>query len=91
MGIGHLPEGRKTVRSTGVYKRKSGGDGKVELYKAQLVAQGYMQNYGTDYETFCPAVRQESLRVLLSLSAQHKLKLHQVNVTIRPSSMATLK
>ena len=63
-------------------KMKTGADGNVERYKARLVAQGYTQKYGTDYdETFCPVVRQESLRVLLALSVQHKLKLHQVDVT----------
>ena len=38
--------------------------------------------YETDYdETFCPVVRQESLRVLIALSVQSGLKLHQVDVT----------
>ena len=63
-------------------KMKAGPDEKVERYKAQFVAQGYMQKYGTDYdETFCPAVRQEFLRMLFALSVQHGLKLHQVDVT----------
>ena len=40
------------------------------------------QKYETGYdETFCPVVRQESLRVLLALSVQYGLKLHQVDVT----------
>lgn len=77
-----LPPGRKTVGSKWVYKQKTGPDGSVERFKARLVAQGYTQQYGTDYdETFCPVVRQESLRVLLALSVQHGLKLHQVDVT----------
>ena len=77
-----LPPGRKTVGSKWVYKLKTGADGKVERYKARLVAQGFTQKFGTDYdETFCPVVRQESLRVLLALSAQYGLKLHQVDVT----------
>ena len=76
-----LPPGRKPVGSKWVYKVKTGADGKVERYKARLVAQGYTQKYGTDYdETFCPVVRQESLRLLLALSAKYRLKLHQINV-----------
>ena len=40
-------------------------DGEVERYKARLVAQGFLQKFRTDYdETFCPAVRLESLRKL---------------------------
>ena len=49
----------------------------VERYKARLVAQGFTQKYGSDYdETFCPVVRQESLRVLIAFSVQYGLKLH---------------
>lgn len=77
-----LPASRKIVGSKWVYKVKTGADGSTERYKARLVAQGFTQSYGTDYdETFCPVVRQESLRVLIALSVQYGLKLHQVDVT----------
>ena len=77
-----LPTGRKTVGSKWVYKVKTGAHGSVERYKARLVAQGYTQKFGTDYdETFCPVVRMESLRALLALSVQFGLQLHQVDVT----------
>ena len=77
-----LPNGRKTVGSKWVYKVKTGVDGSVERYKARLVAQGYTQKLGTDYdETFCPVVRMESLRALIALSVQFGLQLHQVDVT----------
>ena len=47
-----------------------------------MVAQGYTQKFGTDYdETFCPVVRMESLRTLLALSVRFGLQLHQVDVT----------
>lgn len=42
---------------------------KVERLKAQLVAQGLTQKYGTDYdETFCLVVRLESIRTVIALS-----------------------
>ena len=77
-----LPKDRKTVGSKWVYKLKSGPDGSIERYKARLVAQGFSQKYGTDYdETFCPVVRLESLRTMIALAVQHGLKLHQIDVT----------
>ena len=77
-----LPTGKKAVGSKWVYKIKTGADGAPERYKARLVAQGFTQQFGSDYdETFCPVVRQESLRVLIALSVQYGLKLHQVDVT----------
>ena len=68
--------------TSGYLFQMSGADGTPERYKARLVAQGFTQRFGSDYdETFCPVVRQESLRVLTALSVQHGLKLHQVDVT----------
>ena len=77
-----LPVGKKVVGCKWVYKVKTGADGSVQRYKARLVAQGFTQKYGTDFdETFCPVVRQESLRLLMALSVQHGLTVHQIDVT----------
>ena len=76
------PVGQKIIGCKWVYKIKTGEDGSVQRYKARLVAQGFTQKYGTDFdETFCPVVRQESLRLLMALSVQHGLTLHQIDVT----------
>ena len=77
-----LPEGKRAKGNKWVYKVKTGADGLIERYKARLVAQGFSQKYGDDYdEMFCPVVRLESLRVLIALAVQYGLKLHQVDVT----------
>ncbi|PIK49150.1 polyprotein [Apostichopus japonicus] len=77
-----LPEGRKAVGSKWVFKVKSCADGSVERYKARLVAQGFSQKFGVDYdETFCPVIRFESVRNVLALSVQNDLKVHQMDVT----------
>lgn len=77
-----LPSGRKPVGSKWVFKVKTDENGKVERYKARLVAQGFTQKFGADYdETFSPVVRLESLRTLIALSVQQGLQLHQVDVT----------
>ena len=77
-----LPKGRKAVGSKCVFKAKTDSDRYVERLKARLVAQGFSQKFGLDYdETFCPVVRLESVRALIALSVQQGLQLHQVDVT----------
>ena len=77
-----LPANKKTVGSKWVFKVKTGEDGSVQRYKARLVAQGFKQKYGADFDkTFCPVVQQESLHLLMALSVQHGLVLHQVDLT----------
>lgn len=77
-----LPAGRKVVGSKWVYKIKRDADGNTERYKARLVARGFTQKFGEDYDqTFSPVVRFESFRALMALAAKYGLKLHQMDVT----------
>ena len=77
-----LPKDKKTVGSKWVFKTKRSANGTVERHKARLVAQGYSQRYGQDYdETFSPVVRFESLRTVIALAVQNGLKLCQMDVT----------
>ena len=77
-----LPKGRSPVGSKWVFKVKTGADGLVEHYKARLVAQGYSQHFGTDYdETFCPVIRLESLHALIAFGVQNGLLMHLIDVT----------
>ena len=77
-----LPKDRKPVGSKWVFKRKIKADGSVERYKARLVAQGFSQKAGQDYdETFCPVVRFESIRSIVAMAASNGMLLHQMDVT----------
>ena len=61
---------------------KVGPDGSIERHKARLVAQGYSQKYGLDYdETFSAVVRTESARTVIALEAKNNLLLHQMEAT----------
>ena len=64
-----------------VFKNKQGEDGVVVRNKARLVAQGFCQKEGIDYEeTFAPVARLEAIRILLAFSASKGFKLYQMDV-----------
>jgi hypothetical protein len=64
---------QSVVDSKWIYKIKQQADGSVERYKARLVARGFTQRPGYDFdETFSSVVRYESLRMLFALSAQKR-------------------
>ncbi|XP_023874512.1 uncharacterized mitochondrial protein AtMg00820-like [Quercus suber] len=77
------PEGEYIIGIKWIFCNKIGEKGKVICNKAHLVAQGYSQVEGLDFdESFSPIVCMESIRVLLALACQLKFKLYQMDVKI---------
>jgi hypothetical protein len=75
------PPGARVLGSRWHLKKKRGSDGKVVRYKARLVAQGFSQRPGIDFEeTFAPVARQSSLRVVLALAATEDWELDNMDV-----------
>ena len=53
----------------------------MQRYKARLVAKGYKQRECIDYrEVFAPIARLETIRLMISLAAQHRWKIYQLDV-----------
>lgn len=70
------PEGMKPITCRWVLREKTDG-----RYKARLVARGFEQKEGIDYEeTFSPVARHASIRLLLSHAASEKMKLVSFDV-----------
>ena len=76
-----LPQGVKPIGCKWVYKIKKRVDGKVETYKARLMAKGYTKKLGFDYEeTFSPVAMIRSIRILISLIAYYDYEIWQMDV-----------
>jgi hypothetical protein len=63
------------------YRIKYNQHGEIDKYKAQLVAKGFAQQEGIDYEeTFAPTTKWNTIRSTLALTAQKGWKVHQMDV-----------
>jgi hypothetical protein len=75
------PPNCKPIGTKWVWKNKEGENGELVRNKSRLVAQGYSQQEGIDYEeTFAPVACLEAIRILLAFSVAKGFKLYQIDV-----------
>jgi hypothetical protein len=73
--------GHKAIGLKWVFKVKKDPDGNITKYKARLVARGYAQREGVDFdEVFAPVARIETIRLLIALAAQQGWQVHHMDV-----------
>jgi hypothetical protein len=76
-----LPAGQRAIGLKWVFKIKKDEHGNITKHKAQLVAKGYVQRQGIDYEeVFAPVARMESVRVFLAVAAHKSWSVHHMDV-----------
>ncbi|GJV65122.1 putative ribonuclease H-like domain-containing protein [Tanacetum coccineum] len=76
-----LPRGKHAIGTKWVYRNKKDKRGIVVRNKARLVAQGYTQEEGIDYdEVFAPVARIESIRLFLAYASFMGFIVYQMDV-----------
>jgi histone deacetylase 1/2 len=83
-GTWHLvpyKRGMNVINCKWVWKIKRKADGSIDRHKGRLVAKGFKQRYGLDYEdTFSPVVKIATIRLVLSVAISRGWCLRQLDV-----------
>ncbi|KAK2364611.1 cysteine-rich RECEPTOR kinase [Trifolium repens] len=75
------PPSHQVIGTRWVFRNKLDENGIIIRNKARLVAQGYNQEEGIDYEeTYAPVARLEAIRLLLAYACNMNFKLYQMDV-----------
>nr|GFA80778.1 retrovirus-related Pol polyprotein from transposon TNT 1-94 [Tanacetum cinerariifolium] len=74
------PEGKSIIKTKWIFKTKKDKSSLVIRNKARLVAVGYSQQEGIDYdETFAPVARIEAIRLFLAYAAHKDYTVYQMD------------
>jgi hypothetical protein len=76
-----LPDGRQAIQCKWVFKTKYHPNGKIDKFKACIVAKGYTQKAGVDYsETFSPVVKFKTVHIVMAITAADDLEIVQFDI-----------
>ena len=71
--------GVKTLLYKWLFRKKKDEKGKPLKFTARLVAKGYFQVSGVDFQdTFLPIIKLKSIRLLLAIVAEKDFEVHQM-------------
>jgi hypothetical protein len=72
---------RNAIENKWIFKKNTDADSNVTVYKARLIAKGFQQIQGVDYnETFSPIVMLKSIRILLAIAAYFDSEIWHMDV-----------
>ncbi|KAK8916909.1 hypothetical protein KSP39_PZI022417 [Platanthera zijinensis] len=75
------PRGHNIIGTKWIYRNKLDESGIIVKNKSRLVAKGYRQEEGIDFDqTFAPVARLEAIRIFLAYAAYQDFKVYQMDV-----------
>ena len=76
-----VDQGYEPIRTRWILTNKTDEDRTVIRNKARLVAQGYLQEEGLEFEeSFAPVARIESIRIPCAYASHKGFEMHQLDV-----------
>ena len=76
-----LPSNKKPIRTKWVFTIKRDSNNNIIKFKARIVAKGYSQIRGIDYElTFSPTLSIDSIKLIISLAARFNWEIFQLDI-----------
>jgi hypothetical protein len=75
-----VPEDKDVISVNWIYKTKKDGEGNVQNDKERIVARGFTQQPGIDFnETFAPIAHMDIVKMVLSIATQNKFHAYQMD------------
>jgi hypothetical protein len=79
--LANLPRGHSAITLKWVFKLKRDEAGAIVKHKARLVARGFVQREGIDFDdTFAPVARMKSVQLLFALAAQEGWRVYHMDI-----------
>nr|GFB08870.1 hypothetical protein [Tanacetum cinerariifolium] len=86
------PEGKSIIKTKWIFKNKKDESNLVIQNKARLVAVGYSQQEGIDYdETFAPVARIEAIHLFLAYAAHKDFTIFQMDANPNEHHVSAVK
>lgn len=79
--INKIPKGTNVISTKWVFNIKKDENNNISKFKAPLVARGFKQQKGEDYDlTYSPTLNTDSIKLLIALAAKFKWKIYQLDI-----------
>ena len=79
--VRHVPKGTNIISTKWVFSIKRDKNNNIIKFKARLVARGFRQKFGIDFEiTYSPTLNIDSLKFIISLAAKFHWDIFQLDI-----------